>query len=300
MEFFSSPESVPQASVVEVLTGLLNSDPQKFRIFFCYLRDTFPNEACQVCVRYLGRGEHDLATVQHIQAWLKGSKYFGFLVDSQFLAIEEARRAAEALRIEDSRFFLNFSRLTVDGTTSQEQHARVARALALLDGLKDYSVLFSWLRGLTACADERIRSQAVKVFCKLRSNKALILRQLEADDGRVRANALEALWPLHTPEATAIFRKALGDDHHRVVVNALIGLYRQNDPSALDMLLAYAGHASELHRVAVVWAVGYLEEAKGVPVLEKLAVEDSSELVRQKASKVLAALSAKQSAAVAA
>ncbi len=97
METFSSPESVPQASVVEVLTGLLKSDPQKFRIFFRYLRDIFPNEACQVCVRYLGSGEGDSATVQHILAWLKGSKYFGFLIDSQLLAIEEARRAAEAL-----------------------------------------------------------------------------------------------------------------------------------------------------------------------------------------------------------
>ncbi len=110
----------------------------------------------------------------------------------------------------------------------------VARALALLDGLKDYSVLFPWLRGLTACADERIRSQAVKAFCKLRSNTAVILRQLKAEDGRVRANAIEALWMIQTPEAADIFREALGDRHHRVVVNALIGLYRQNDPSAFE------------------------------------------------------------------
>ncbi len=300
MEFFLSPESVPQASAVEVLTGLLKSDPQKFIIFFRSLRDTFPNEACQVCVRYLGSGEGDSSTVQQIVAWLKGSKYFGFLIDSQFLAIEEARRASEALRIEDSRFFLNFSRLTLDETPSQEQYAAVARALALLDGLRDYSVLFSWLRGLTACSDERIRSQAVKAFCKLRSNTAVILRQLKAEDGRVRANAIEALWEVQTPEAADIFREALGDRHHRVVVNALIGLYRQNDPSAFERLLEYAWHASELHRAAAVWALGYLEEPKGVPVLEKVAAEDGSEMVRQKAVKVLAAFSEKQSAAVAA
>ena len=300
MEYFSSPASVPQVSAVEVLTRLLKLDPQKFRIFFRYLRDAFPNEACQVCVGYLGSGEGDSATGQHILAWLKGSKYFGFLIDPQFLSIEEARRAAEALRTEDSRFFLNFSRLTVDGTSSHEQHAAVARALALLDGLKDYSVLFPWLRGLTACGDERIRSQAVKAFCKLRSNTAAILRQLKAEDGRVRANAIEALWGLQTPEAGVIFREALGDRHHRVVVNALIGLYLQNDPSAFERLLELTRHASELHRAAAVWALGHLEEMKGVPVLEKLATEDGSEMVRQKAAQALATLSGKQSAAIAA
>lgn len=162
MESFSSPESVPAASVVEVLAGLLKSDPQKFRIFFRYLRDAFPNEACQVCVRYLGGGEGGAATVEHMLAWLKGIKYFGFLIDSQFLAIEEARRAAEVLRTEDSRFFLNFSRSTMDGTPSTEQRAVVARALALLDGLKDYSVLFSWLRGLTACGTSALARRRLK------------------------------------------------------------------------------------------------------------------------------------------
>lgn len=128
----------------------------------------------------------------------------------------------------------------------------------------------------------------------------MILRQLQAEDGRVRANAIEALWEVQTQEAADIFREVLGDAHHRVVVNVLIGLYRQNDPSAFERLLECARHASELHRAAAVWALGYLEEMKGVPVLEKLAAEDGSEMVRQRAAKVLAALSGRQSAAIAA
>jgi len=300
MEFFSSPESVPQASAVEVLTGLLKLDLRKFQIFYRYMRDVYPNEVCRVCVPYIGSCDGDPATVEQILVWLKSSKYFELLIDSQFLGLEEARRAAEALRAEDPRFFLNFSRLAVEGTLNQDQHASLTRALALLEGLTDYSVLFPWLRALAGSSDERIRSQSVKALCKLRANSPLILRQLKAEDGRVRANAIEALWHVQTPEAAAIFQEALADGHHRVVVNALIGLYRQHDPSAVGTLLAYAGHSSELYRIAVIWAIGHLEEMQGVPVLKKLAAQDDSELVRQKASKVLEALSRKQSAAVAA
>ena len=79
-------------------------------------------------------------------------------------------------------------------------------------------------------------------LCRMRPNRPLIDRQLESPDARVRANAIEALW--HTPpgNTTRVFRDALGDDHHRVVVNALLGLYYHCDDSFYEHVAALASH----------------------------------------------------------
>ncbi len=293
MEFPQSPETVARELVEDVLAELAVTDQTRFAVFFRCLRDRFPKEVRRMCMRYLaGETARDPVFLQTL-AWLKMTSYFKLLLDPEFLAIDGARKVAELLRTEDPHFFLNFSRLTAN-LESSENNPSLARALALVEGLSDYNVLFPWLRGLTSYPDERIRSQAVKAFCRLKSNTAIVTRQLKSADARVRANAIEALWNIQNAEIEAIFRGALLDEHHRVVINALVGLYYQGDTGALPKLLEYTNHSNEMYRLAVIWALGYLAQPEAIPVLRSVSESDISESVRDKAVIVLGKLLAMQ------
>ncbi len=290
MESRSVAEPVSREAAEEVLAGLITSDAEAFVALFRRLRRTYPREVLRMVVRYLGNNQETTALSSEMIGWLKMKNYFELLLDPDFLAIDQARKVAERLRVEDSaNFFLHFSRLTTE-TDSREKWPLLRRALAILEGVGEHAVLFSWLRGLTTYPDEQVRSKAVKAFCQLKSSTLVVQSQLVSPDPRVRANAIEAVWRLQTPEAEQVLRSAALDPHHRVVMNALVGLHFHRDAMAWARLLEYAEHASEAFRLAAVWALGYLSEPAGVPVLELMAKQDSSQMVREKAGRTLESL----------
>ncbi|MDQ2777881.1 MAG: HEAT repeat domain-containing protein [Acidobacteriota bacterium] len=155
--------------------------------------------------------------------------------------------------------------------------------------MADYGVLFSWLRSLINHENENVRSKAVKLMCKVSPSKLAVARQLESDESRVRANAVEALWFSQDPDRTDVFRKALLDRAQRVVVNAIVGLYYQGQEDAMAKLMELSEHASEAFRIATIWAFGFLQDTRSIPALELLQ-QDESEAVREKARMALAGL----------
>lgn len=204
------------------------------------------------------------------------------------MPVDEARRCASLLRMKDPALF--FSTLASVCSKMDEANAdRLLRALNLVQELAQYDPLLPWLRRLTEQAPERVQSKAVKLLCKAVPDKRLVERQLRSHDSRVRANAIEALWFHQSQESTNIFRQALSDPSHRVVVNALIGLCYQNDPTASEKLIDLLQHSCEKFRVAAIWAFAHLYDERAIPSL-KLLQTDSSEMVRERATKVLAEL----------
>jgi hypothetical protein len=286
-EQLKPPGPVAKETVEDVIVDLARSDSAQFEAFFRRARENFPLEVTRGCLRHISEHAINSATEQMLPWLVSGNKYFEMLLDPEFLSIEAAQRAAELLRGPDFGFFLNFTQLTKERRFKNE-HVPISRALSLLDGLTDYNVLYFWLRGLAGHADERIRSKAVKAMCKLRPNMMLILSHLKSTDARVRANAVEALWGLRTADAINIFRWAVSDSHHRVVVNALIGLHYSDETNetAFQKLLELATHPSEMFRAAVAWGFGYLADRRAIPVLETLA-SDPSNIVRERAQKGL-------------
>lgn len=298
-ETLLSSAAIPKEQAEQTLLQSAETGPEQFRASLRQLEQTAPRESIRACLRYLAEhGENDLARAQ-ILPWLVTRKYFEVLLDPNFLPVEKARKAAECICAADSQFFLLFSRLNAESAAKADR-AILRRALVLAEGLNDASALLPWLRALTGCADERVRSQAVKVTCKIRTNPALISRHLHSGDDRMRANAVEALWGIQTREAKAILREALNDPHHRVILNALVGLHLQFDPAALRKILEYLMHPSEDYRAASIWAIGYLAEVNAIPALKALLEKDASVRVRVKAERVLAALNAKAAATVSA
>ena len=300
MESHTSPETVSREDVEDLLTELAGTGSAKFTLFFRGLRDRFPREAKRVSMHCLARANASQVIINQFIGWLKTIYYFKLLLDPDFLSVTDAARVAELLRAEDPYFFVNFSRLT--GKLSDGEDSRsLTRALTLLEGLSDYHVLFPWLRGLTTHDDQHIQSKAAKALCKLKSNTAIVSRQLKSTDARVRANAVEALWHTRSAEVEGIFQNALLDEHHRVVVNALVGLHFQGDTGALSKLLECTNHSNEMYRLAAVWALGYLARPEAIPALQRVLDSDSSQSVRDKALNALTKLASPkgQSAAAA-
>lgn len=241
------------------------------------------------CLKYLARAEE--APGQRPAAdWLGTSgAYLAALLDPGVLSLSEARRAAAFCRRYDPKFFSRLQRILAEG---QAPVPLILHALSVVGELDDTGTLLPLLRVLNRHHDEHVRSAAAKTLCKLRPNRPLVERQLHSLDARTRANAIEGLWGLKTKETEEIFRAAAADAHHRVAVNALVGLYYQGDPTALDRLIECSRHRSTLHRAAAVWAFGKLEDARAIPALEACC-GDSRTMVRRKAAEVLAALRAK-------
>ena len=101
-----------------------------------------------------------------------------------------------------------------------------------------------------------IASKAALMFGRRVSNPLWVERQMAMADARMRANVIEALWGVKSPEAEKSLRAALYDSHHRVVGNALVGLHQLGDREVPGRLMEMAAHADPHFRAAAAWAMG--------------------------------------------
>jgi HEAT repeat protein len=278
-------DTAPQQSIQEAFSTFASSDMAKFNVFFRRMRQVFPEEVTEACLWYIAARDSDAAAQQMAQ-WLSGhSRYLEVLFDPTSFSIEVAAKAAAVLREVDKNFLAKFFRVASELAIPEQ----ALRALSLLPALADKGVLFPLLRSLSHHADERVRSKAVELLCELLPNKTLIERQMQSDEPRVRAGALEFLWHVRNTETASIFRSALSDPHHRVVANALIGLHLQNDSSAFEKMVELAAHREPLVRSAMAWAFGHILDKRAVPTLEVLS-KDPSMMVQKRALRSLLAL----------
>jgi HEAT repeat protein len=278
-------ETVQQeVSVQDALSNMASADPENFSAFFRKIRKTFPAEATQACLCYLAQKGLD-ASGQKMALWLAAEvKYFKVLFDNSALPFEIVSRASAALLKADPQFLSKFLKEVEPLSTTPQ----IVRALNIAPATAD-SALMPWLKKLTAHSDDRIRSRAVKLLCEIRPNKSQIERQMLDENARVRANAIEALWRLKTAEATELFKLALGDSNHRVVGNALVGLHFQGDPEAMARMSELCQSPHVAFRRAMAWCLGFIEDQRGIPLLQTLS-KDPAPVVRNRALRSLLAL----------
>lgn len=291
---FPSPQSVPRDSIEEALASDPAADPTRFADFFRFLRRAFPDETTRVILQKLAAGSLHPFTTEALEWLAFGGRYLPYLLDGNNLAREEAARVAQQLRESDPKFLSYFSSLPARQNAGVDS-SELRNALALVEAVGVHESLFWWLYGLTQHPDQRIRSRAAKMVCELRPNPELIGRQLQSHDARVRANAVEALWPIRTPNATRILRQAASDSSHRVVMNALVGLYIQGDSTVIDQIIEFARHRSPLFQSAAAWALGCVGHPGGIPVLKELAA-DRCAMVRKRAQASLEKLTSAEPA----
>jgi hypothetical protein len=216
--------------------------------------------------------------------WLSSQgKYINILFESDAVPADVACKVLATLKTVDEAFLVRFVKAAEQITAP----LAILRAMSLVPGLGDYSILIPWLRKLCDHTDRRVKSRAVKLLCEVRPNKALVERQLLSNDPRVRANAIEALWASRSPDSIALFQVAASDPNHRVVGNALIGLYLQGHPSALAKMIEASQSPDPLFRAAMAWCFGFIRDERCIPLLEGL-LKDPSIVVRKRAERSLA------------
>ncbi len=274
------------STLEEELLQLAAVDVEQFKILFKSNRDGHTAEATRACIRHLAAHGLDEAGKRMLIWLLSGTGYLALLLDPEFLAPDKAVLVARIMR-DASPSFVGDLQKAITGSKAPVDLNRLERVLRIFEeAVGDPGAFIPWLRALTQNADDRVRSKAAKVLCGLRPNIATIERQLKSEDARVRANAVEALWPVRSLEAVRLFNGALTDSSHRVVVNALIGLYRSGVKGSFDKLLQLAKSPVEVVRCAAIWGMGFLADPQAIPTLRILAKDVCVE-VRSKALAVL-------------
>jgi hypothetical protein len=160
--------------------------------------------------------------------------------------------------------------------------------LEILDAISDCSRLLTRLTPLLRHPNTRIRSKAARLIGRANLNVDRTRQLLASDDPRVRANAVESLWPC-SPACIGVLREAVEDPHHRVRVNALVGLCHLGEERAFSQLEALAEDVRPIVRRAALWGMGKLGDRRFAATMTK-SLEDPASSVRRMAERALGQL----------
>ena len=273
-------------TVEQLLEQYAATDVEKFNIFFRRMRTTYPQDCLRGCIRYLGTGAAKEQVSRQMLLWLTSAiEYMHPLFDPQTLAFAAAKAAAITLHDADPQFFAKLSRFLLDPKVPTPA-SLTKRVLALAPSLGECGVFIPWLRTLAEDPDEQIRLQSAKLLCELRPTRAMVERQLQSSDSQTRADALEAMWRVPGSEAKGIFQIAMSDSDHRVVANALVGLYLNQDFTSITKLIQMAAGSSTRAKLASIAAMQRVADPRCIPALETLA-EDQNQAVCKAAKTAL-------------
>lgn len=142
--------------------------------------------------------------------------------------------------------------------------------LGLLDALSGGLCLLPLLAPLRESEDPKIRARMALLLGRITRAQDWF-QTLEHDpDPRVRANVVESLWSVEGASSLACFERGLQDAHHRVVANALVGLYLQGSTAGVNGLVRLAQHNESPFRAAATWAMGRTGDTRFLPVLRQM------------------------------
>jgi hypothetical protein len=139
--------------------------------------------------------------------------------------------------------------------------------------------------------DANIRSKAVKMIGRGSHSVKWVMGRLSENDPRVRANAIESLWGVDSPEAQTLLNFAASDTGSRVAGNALLGLYYLGDSSVLPEIIKLAAHEAESFRSTAAWLMGQTADPRFTDALRRM-IMDTDPLVRKHALASLAQIRA--------
>ena len=139
--------------------------------------------------------------------------------------------------------------------------------------------------------DANLRSKAVKMIGRGSHSVKWVMGRLSESDPRVRANAIESLWGVDSPEARTLLNFAASDAGNRVAGNALLGLYYLGDCAVLPEIIKLAAHESEAFRSSAAWLMGQTADPRFTDALRRM-IMDTNPLVRKHALASLAQIRA--------
>lgn len=207
---------------------------------------------------------------------------------------QRVRGIIQALMAEDAGSDLALVKAVVEnvqGNQPQGDHKTLLRVLNNLERLVDARRVAPRLLPLLRHPDPKLRSKAVRIIGRCCRNAQWVARQLADPDPRTRANAMEAIWGIEDQASRDLLKKAAMDKDNRMAGNALLGLYRAGDPSAIGELLRTAVEGDAAFRLSAAWAMGESGDRRFHDALQALA-DDKDPRVRKRSELSLARLEA--------
>lgn len=174
--------------------------------------------------------------------------------------------------------------------------AAAERALQILDKVSDGTRLTPVLLNLLRQDNQRLRSKAALMLIRATRSPKTAAILLGEHDARVRANAVEALWDVKSPEAQAIMRQAMQDPNNRVFGNAALALVKCGEPEAAEAVRRAAGAADPKLRATAAWVMGASGDSSFVPRLAAM-IRDEDATVRRSVFRAISALKRPREAA---
>jgi hypothetical protein len=212
-------------------------------------------------------GHHFLLTLM-----LQEDVLIPLLADPGALTPEQAvALARRAQRIEPMLDVLLARRMGGNGSSPppelQERLLHVISAIS--GGLRVLPILTQLARH----PNLRIRSKAALMLGRAHRSARWLAAQLAEPDRRIRANSVEALWGMHSPELRPLLWQAAKDKESRVAANALVGLYLADETACLAQFRAMAAHKLPGFRASAAWAMGKVLDPRFLPDLDALLAD---------------------------
>jgi hypothetical protein len=157
-----------------------------------------------------------------------------------------------------------------------------ARLMDILCEIADAARIMPSLMRMMRHPNPYLRSKAVKMIGRGSRSTKWVMGRLSEPDPRVRANAVESLWGVDTPEARTLLNFAVNDGNNRVTGNAMLGLYYLGEASVLADVIKFAGHESALFRASAAWVMGETGDPRFTETLRRL-IADPDATVRKRA-----------------
>ncbi len=133
----------------------------------------------------------------------------------------------------------------------------------------------------TGDKDERIRATILVIIAgwKRSDLKELVIKGLSDPDGRVRANAIEALEIMVTSnsERAELLKPLLKDSNNRARANAIKGLLSVDKQAALEDLHKMIVDENNLMRVSAAWVLRFLSKSEAAEVLVNRLTKEKEE-----------------------
>jgi HEAT repeat protein len=209
------------------------------------------------------------------------------LADMRALPPDAALRLAGRLSAADPLLDVRLVRKVVEragGDVRAITSGAALHVLGLVGEISDCSRLASYLVQFLSHPSAKVRSKAVLLLGRANRNLRRVKSFLAANDGRVRANAVETLWRHCDPDVLKILWEATRDPFARVALNAYVGLCRAGDQEAHKRLAKLAESQDSVLRTGAAWAMGETGDPGFGKVLEKLK-QDANVRVRAMAEK---------------
>jgi len=230
-----------------------------------------PDAFRQVVFEVIAEGR-DQAVTNYLTALLAHHHLLiPWLVRPEYFTAEQAIEISRKLVKYDPTTAATFTHLLSDMALRMDRDEVSALRILAIHGAVSSHPSTPLLTRFLNSASARVRSKAALLIGRVNRSVQWVKNQLEQSDPRLRANALESLWGVTTPEACELFRTAASDPVRRVAGNAVIALYKAGEVESLSLLAQFLTRPESDWQATAAWAAGESGDVRFLDDLEKSA-----------------------------